>query len=72
VPNSRGATSAFPANRAAQTPALLKTTGRAMTPRAPAIAASLSPISQAALAERIRSEAARYKTIIEQTGVMLN
>jgi tripartite-type tricarboxylate transporter receptor subunit TctC len=31
-----------------------------------------SPISQAALAERIRSEAARYKTIIEQTGVKLN
>jgi tripartite-type tricarboxylate transporter receptor subunit TctC len=31
-----------------------------------------SPISQAALAERIRSEAARYKTIIEQTGVRLN
>ena len=31
-----------------------------------------SPISQAALAERIRGEAARYKTIIEQTGVKLN
>jgi tripartite-type tricarboxylate transporter receptor subunit TctC len=31
-----------------------------------------SPISQAALAERIRSEAARYKSIIEQTGVKLN
>jgi tripartite-type tricarboxylate transporter receptor subunit TctC len=32
----------------------------------------ISPVSQAALAERIRSEAARYKTIIEQTGVKLN
>jgi tripartite-type tricarboxylate transporter receptor subunit TctC len=32
----------------------------------------VSPISQAALVERIRSEAARYKTIIEQTGVKLN
>ena len=32
----------------------------------------VTPISQAALAERIRSEAARYKTIIEQTGVKLN
>jgi tripartite-type tricarboxylate transporter receptor subunit TctC len=32
----------------------------------------VAPISQAALAERIRSEAARYKTIIEQTGVKLN
>ena len=31
-----------------------------------------SPISQAALAERIRGEAARYKSIIEQTGVKLN
>jgi tripartite-type tricarboxylate transporter receptor subunit TctC len=31
-----------------------------------------SPISQAALAERIRGEAARYKDIIEQTGVKLN
>jgi tripartite-type tricarboxylate transporter receptor subunit TctC len=31
-----------------------------------------SPISQAALAERIRSEAARYKEIIERTGVKLN
>jgi tripartite-type tricarboxylate transporter receptor subunit TctC len=31
-----------------------------------------SPISQAALAERIRSEAARYRTVIEQTGVKLN
>jgi len=32
----------------------------------------VTPISGAALAERIRSEAARYKTIIEQTGVKLN
>jgi tripartite-type tricarboxylate transporter receptor subunit TctC len=32
----------------------------------------ISPVSQAALAERIRSEAARYKTVIEQTGVKLN
>jgi tripartite-type tricarboxylate transporter receptor subunit TctC len=32
----------------------------------------VSPVSQAALVERIRSEAARYKTIIEQTGVKLN
>ena len=32
----------------------------------------VAPLSQAALAERIRSEAARYKTIIEQTGVKLN
>jgi tripartite-type tricarboxylate transporter receptor subunit TctC len=31
-----------------------------------------TPVSQAALAERIRTEAARYKTIIEQTGVKLN
>lgn len=31
-----------------------------------------SPISQAALAERIRSEAARFKQIIEQSGVKLN
>jgi tripartite-type tricarboxylate transporter receptor subunit TctC len=32
----------------------------------------VSPVSGAALAERIRSEAARYKQIIEQTGVKLN
>jgi tripartite-type tricarboxylate transporter receptor subunit TctC len=32
----------------------------------------VSPISQGALVERIRSEAARYKTVIEQTGVKLN
>jgi tripartite-type tricarboxylate transporter receptor subunit TctC len=32
----------------------------------------VAPISQAALVERIRGEAARYKTIIEQTGVKLN
>jgi tripartite-type tricarboxylate transporter receptor subunit TctC len=32
----------------------------------------VSPISQAALVERIRGEAARYKTIIEKTGVKLN
>ena len=32
----------------------------------------VSPVSQAALAERIRSEAARYKSVIEQTGVKLN
>ena len=32
----------------------------------------VTPVSQAALVERIRSEAARYKTIIEQTGVKLN
>ena len=31
-----------------------------------------SPVSQAALAERIRSEAASFKRIIEQTGVKLN
>jgi tripartite-type tricarboxylate transporter receptor subunit TctC len=32
----------------------------------------VAPVSQAALAERIRGEAARYRTIIEQTGVKLN
>jgi tripartite-type tricarboxylate transporter receptor subunit TctC len=32
----------------------------------------VTPVSQAALVERIRSEAARYKTVIEQTGVKLN
>ncbi len=32
----------------------------------------ISPISQAALAERIRSEAARFKQIIAQSGVKLN
>jgi tripartite-type tricarboxylate transporter receptor subunit TctC len=32
----------------------------------------VSPVSGAALVERIRSEAARYKAIIEQTGVKLN
>jgi tripartite-type tricarboxylate transporter receptor subunit TctC len=32
----------------------------------------VSPVSQAALAERIRSEAARYKSVIGQTGVKLN
>jgi hypothetical protein len=32
----------------------------------------VAPVSRAALAERIRGEAARYKTIIEQTGVKLN
>jgi len=32
----------------------------------------VAPVSQAALVERIRGEAARYKTIIEQTGVKLN
>jgi tripartite-type tricarboxylate transporter receptor subunit TctC len=32
----------------------------------------VSPVSGAALVERIRSEAARYKQIIEQTGVKLN
>jgi tripartite-type tricarboxylate transporter receptor subunit TctC len=32
----------------------------------------VSPISGAALAERIRSDAARYKDIIERTGVKLN
>jgi hypothetical protein len=32
----------------------------------------VSPTSQAALAERIRSEAARFKQIIEQSGVKLN
>jgi tripartite-type tricarboxylate transporter receptor subunit TctC len=32
----------------------------------------VTPVSQAALVELIRSEAARYKTIIEQTGVKLN
>ena len=31
----------------------------------------VTPISRAALAERIRSEAAQYKTIIERTGVKL-
>jgi tripartite-type tricarboxylate transporter receptor subunit TctC len=31
-----------------------------------------SPVSQAALAERIRGEAASFKRIIEQTGVKLN
>jgi len=31
-----------------------------------------SPISQAALAERIRSEAAAFKRIVDQTGVKLN
>jgi tripartite-type tricarboxylate transporter receptor subunit TctC len=32
----------------------------------------ITPASQAAFAERIRSEAARYKTVIDQTGVKLN
>jgi tripartite-type tricarboxylate transporter receptor subunit TctC len=32
----------------------------------------VTPISQAALVERIRGEAARFKTVIEQTGVKLN
>ncbi len=32
----------------------------------------VTPVSQAALAERIRSEAARYQRVIEQTGVKLN
>jgi tripartite-type tricarboxylate transporter receptor subunit TctC len=32
----------------------------------------VAPISQAALVERIRSEAARYKDIIDRTGVKLN
>ena len=32
----------------------------------------VTPVSQAALVERIRSEAARFKTVIEQTGVKLN
>ena len=32
----------------------------------------ITPISQAAFAERIRQEAARYKTVVEQTGVKLN
>jgi len=32
----------------------------------------VTPVSQAALAERIRSEAARYKDIIDRTGVKLN
>lgn len=31
-----------------------------------------TPISQDALAARIRSEAARYKDVIEKTGVKLN
>jgi len=31
-----------------------------------------TPISQGALAERIRSEAGRYRQIIEQTGIKLN
>jgi tripartite-type tricarboxylate transporter receptor subunit TctC len=32
----------------------------------------VAPISQAALAERIRADAARYQRVIEQTGVKLN
>ncbi|MBX9846081.1 MAG: hypothetical protein K2Z80_30180 [Xanthobacteraceae bacterium] len=32
----------------------------------------VTPVSQGALAERIRNEAARYKRVIEQTGVKLN
>jgi tripartite-type tricarboxylate transporter receptor subunit TctC len=32
----------------------------------------VTPVSQAALVERIRGEAARYKRVIEQTGVKLN
>ena len=32
----------------------------------------VTPVSQTALAERIRNEAARFKTVIEQTGVKLN
>jgi tripartite-type tricarboxylate transporter receptor subunit TctC len=32
----------------------------------------VTPVSQGALVERIRSEAARFKTVIEQTGVKLN
>ena len=31
-----------------------------------------SPVSQDALAERIRREASRFKHIIEQSGVKLN
>ncbi len=31
-----------------------------------------SPISQSALAERIRGEAARFKQVIERSGVKLN
>ena len=32
----------------------------------------VAPVSQAALAERIRGDAARYQRVIEQTGVKLN
>jgi tripartite-type tricarboxylate transporter receptor subunit TctC len=32
----------------------------------------VTPVSQAAFAERIRTEAAQFKTVIEQTGVKLN
>jgi tripartite-type tricarboxylate transporter receptor subunit TctC len=32
----------------------------------------ITPISQGAFAERIRQEASRYKTVVEQTGVKLN
>jgi tripartite-type tricarboxylate transporter receptor subunit TctC len=32
----------------------------------------VTPVSQAALAERLRSEAARFQKVIEQTGVKLN
>ena len=32
----------------------------------------VTPISQAALADTIRAEAARFKTVIEQTGVKVN
>jgi tripartite-type tricarboxylate transporter receptor subunit TctC len=32
----------------------------------------VTPVSQAAFAERIRTEAAQFRTVIEQTGVKLN
>ena len=32
----------------------------------------VTPISQAALVDTIRAEAARFKTVIEQTGVKVN
>ncbi len=36
------------------------------------IGMDVTPISQAALAERIRTEAARFKTVIDQAGIKLN
>ena len=44
----------------------------AMRKRFNELGMEVSPISGAALAERIRAEAARFQRVIEQTGVKLN